>query len=80
MMEKIKLDDFIEHMSTIINYSKKHMIKEDWGSWSESEMVDLTFDEMEHYVTALSKCDKYMVMLMDYNEHGNKRESVFLDG
>ena len=79
MTEKIKLDDFIEHFSTIINYSKKHMVKEDWYEWTESELVDLTFSEMEYYVTALSKCQEHMMILKEYNNHGNKRESVFLD-
>lgn len=79
MTEKIKLDDFIEQFSSIISYSKRHMVKEDWCEWTESELVDLTFSEMEYYVIALSKCQEYMDMLVDYNNHGNKRESVFLD-
>ena len=79
-MKKIRLDDFMENISIIINYSKKHMVKENWYEWSESELVDLTFNEMEHYVTALSKCQEHMLVLEEYKEQGNRRESVFLDG
>lgn len=78
-MEKIKLGDFIRNMSAIVNYSERHMVKEDWHEWSGSELPDVTFEEMGRCVVALSKTRKYMTVLMEYDEHGNKRESIFLD-
>lgn len=79
MMKKIKLNDFLENFNTILNYSKKHIINEDWKEWSDTELVDSVWDEMEYYVIALSKCFEYFDILENYDKSHNKKENIFLD-